>query len=92
MSSGSEKHGLKIDEGSRKLRKQEIDFMRLIEQQNLQRVEKLTKQRRNNKITGFALGGTVLAIYFYSMLSVKQEKFLDDFEEPKKIEVPNKQL
>lgn len=34
---------------------------------------------------GCILGGTVFGIYLYSMFSVKQEKFLDDFEEPKKI-------
>ncbi|XP_055595233.1 cytochrome c oxidase assembly factor 3, mitochondrial [Uranotaenia lowii] len=93
-SGGSEKqqHGFKIDEPGRQLKKSEIDFMRLIEQQNLQRVQKLQRQRRNNKLTGFALGGTVLAIYLYSMFSVKQERFLDDFEEPLKVEkVPEKQ-
>lgn len=93
MSSGPEqqKHGLKIDDTTRKLKKSEIDFMRLIEQQNLQRVQKLQRQRRNNKITALALGGSVLGIYLYSMYSVKQERFLDDFEEPLKVEVPEKQ-
>ncbi|KXJ82206.1 hypothetical protein RP20_CCG015022 [Aedes albopictus] len=93
MSSGPEqqKHGLKIDDTTRKLKKTEIDFMRLIEQQNLQRVQKLQRQRRNNKITALALGGSVLGIYLYSMYSVKQERFLDDFEEPLKVEVPDKQ-
>ncbi|XP_055629439.1 cytochrome c oxidase assembly factor 3, mitochondrial [Toxorhynchites rutilus septentrionalis] len=91
MSSGSEQHGFKIDDTNRKLKKTEIDFMRLIEQQNLERVQKLQRQRKNNKIVGLALGGTVLGIYLYSIVSVKQEKFLDDFEEPLKIEVPEKQ-
>ncbi|EAT38597.1 AAEL009526-PA [Aedes aegypti] len=93
MSSGPEQqqHGLKIDDTTRKLKKSEIDFMRLIEQQNLQRVQKLQRQRRNSKITALALGGTVLGIYLYSMYSVKQERFLDDFEEPLKVEVPDKQ-
>lgn len=95
MSSGPEKqqqqHGFKIDDSSRKLKKTEIDFMRLIEQQNLQRVQKLQRQRRNNKLTGFILGGTVFGIYLYSMLSVKQERFLDDFEEPLKVEKVEKQ-
>lgn len=90
MSSNSEKHSFKIDDSSRKLKKSEIDFMRLIEQQNLQRVEKLQRQRRNNKITALSLGATVIGIYLYSMLSVKQERFLDDFEEPAKVQVPEK--
>lgn len=93
MSSGSEQkeHNFKIDDSTRKLKKSEIDFMRLIEKQNLERVQKLQRQNRNNKITALSLGGTVFAIYLYSMYSVKQEKFLDDFEEPLKVEVTQKQ-
>ncbi|XP_052871832.1 cytochrome c oxidase assembly factor 3, mitochondrial [Anopheles cruzii] len=93
MSSGEGAKGeFKIAEPGRQLKRAEVDFMRLIEQQNLQRVQKLQRQRRNNKLTGLALGGTVLSIYLYSMFSVKQEKFLDDFEEPIKLEVENKAL
>lgn len=93
MSSGPEKqHGFKIDDSSRKLNKAEIDFMRLIEKQNLERVQKLQRLRRNNKLTALALGSSVLGIYFYSMFSVKQERFLDDFEEPLKVEKPETQL
>jgi len=36
-------------------------------------------------MTAGALGVSVLAIYGYSIFSVQQEKFLDDFEEPKKV-------
>lgn len=39
-----------------------------------------------------ALGVSVLGIYGYSMYAVKQEKFLDDFEEPAKEELTQKQL
>lgn len=54
----------------------------------------------NNKISkianftfsGLALGFSVLSIYGYSMYAVKQEKFLDDFEEPAKEEIPQKQF
>uniref|UniRef100_A0A182WD59 Cytochrome c oxidase assembly factor 3 n=1 Tax=Anopheles minimus TaxID=112268 RepID=A0A182WD59_9DIPT len=91
-SSEAPKSEFKIEGTGRTLKKTEVDFMRLIEQQNLQRVQKLQRQRRNNKLTGIALGGTVLGIYLYSMFSVKQEKFLDDFEEPIKLEVENKAL
>ncbi|XP_050081089.1 cytochrome c oxidase assembly factor 3, mitochondrial [Anopheles maculipalpis] len=91
-SSEAPKSGFKIEGAGRQLKKTEVDFMRLIEQQNLQRVQKLQRQRRNNKLTGIVLGGTVLSIYLYSMFSVKQEKFLDDFEEPVKLEVENKAL
>lgn len=83
----SEPPKVKYSEG--KLSKTQLDFMRLIEQQNLERVQKLQRVRRNNIITACCLGAGVLGIYAYSMLSVRQENFLDDFEEPKKIERPN---
>lgn len=76
---------LKIADQKRNLRPIEIDFIKLIEKQNVERVLKLKKTRKNNLITAAALGGTVLAIYGYSLFAVKQEKFLDDFEEPIKI-------
>lgn len=47
----------------RNLRPVEIDFIKLIEKQNVERVLKLKKTRKNNLITAAALGGTVLAIY-----------------------------
>lgn len=37
---------------NRKLKQTEIDFMKLIEEQNLQRVLKLKKTRKNNILTG----------------------------------------
>lgn len=76
----------KVKYAEGKLDKTQIEFMRLIEKQNLERVEKLKKLRKNNLITASLLGAGVIGIYAYSMLSVKQEKFLDDFEEPKKIQ------
>lgn len=62
------------------------DYMKLVEDQNFRRVERLKRLRRNNLITGLTLGAGVLSIYAYSMLAVKQETFLDDFDEPKKLE------
>uniref|UniRef100_A0A1L8DZP0 Cytochrome c oxidase assembly factor 3 n=2 Tax=Nyssomyia neivai TaxID=330878 RepID=A0A1L8DZP0_9DIPT len=76
---------VKYADPKRPLKPAEVDFMKLIEQQNLERVLKLKRTRKNNLITALTLGGTVFAIYAYSMLAVKQEKFLDDFEEPKKV-------
>jgi len=70
--------------GEAKLNKTQLEFMKIIEQQNLERVQKLQKTRRNNIVTACCLGAGVLGIYAYSMFSVAQEKFLDDFEEPKK--------
>lgn len=85
MSSGQEnQRKIKYAEG--KIDKAQLEFMRIIEEQNLQRVTKLKKLRRNNLITAGVLGASVLGIYAYSMFSVHQERFLDDFEEPKKVQ------
>lgn len=69
----------------RKFKQSELDFMKFIERQNLERVTKLKALRKRNVWTGLVIGGTVLSIYLYSMLAIKQEKFLDDFNEPQKI-------
>lgn len=71
----------------RKLKQTELDFMKVIERQNLLRVSKLKALRKRNILTGLGVGATVLSIYLYSMLAVKQEKFLDDFNEPQKVAV-----
>lgn len=73
-----------------KLKQSDIDFIKSFEKQNFERVQKLKKIRRNNLITGSLLGLGVFGIYFYSMWAVRQESFLDDFDEPAKIIVDNK--
>jgi hypothetical protein len=60
----------------------ELDYIRLIERQNRERVLKLQKLRRANLWTAGIIGAGVFSIYLYSMLAVKQENFLDDFNEP----------
>lgn len=73
----------KID--ATKVRQSDLDFMKFVEKQNLERVLKLKRTRRNNLITGGLLGLGVFSIYFYSIFAVRQEKFLDDFDEPVKV-------
>ncbi|XP_065161295.1 cytochrome c oxidase assembly factor 3, mitochondrial [Atheta coriaria] len=68
-----------------KLKQSDLNFIKLVEKQNRERVEKLKRIRRNNNITGAIIGCGVLGIYFYSMYAVRQERFLDDFDEPIKI-------
>lgn len=68
-----------------KLTAAQLAFMKLTEQENLKRVKKLEGLRRRNWLTGWTLGFCVLSIYGYTILSIKQEKFLDDFNEPEKI-------
>jgi hypothetical protein len=57
--------------------------MKILEKQNIDRVSKLKRLRRNNLLTGFALLGGVLSIYAYSIVAVKQEKFLDEVDDSK---------
>lgn len=80
-----QKLNVKYADSSLKLDKAQLEFMKLIEEQNLERVQKLRRLRRNNLMTAGALITSVVGIYAYSILSVKQEKFLDDFEEPRKV-------
>ncbi|XP_021186698.1 cytochrome c oxidase assembly factor 3, mitochondrial [Helicoverpa armigera] len=70
------------------LKSAEIAYMKLIEQKNRERVQKLQQIAKKNRITGLALGGGVLSVYLYSIFAVKQETFLDDFEEPVKVQQP----
>lgn len=68
-----------------KLSAAQIAFMKLTEKENLKRVQRLDAIRRRNWITGWTLGFCVLSIYGYTILTVKQERFLDDFNEPEKV-------
>lgn len=68
-----------------KLRKAELDFIKAIEKENFERVQKLKRIRKTNLITGCLVGAGVLSIYGYTIWAVRQESFLDDFDEPPKI-------
>lgn len=78
----------KIAPGSkdRVLKQAELDYMKIIEQKNRERVIKLQQIGKRNRITGLSIGAGVVGIYLYSIFAVKQETFLDDFEEPAKIQ------
>lgn len=64
----------------------EIAYMRLIEEKNRQRVKRLQQIAKKNRITGLSIGLGVLGVYAYSIFAVKQETFLDDFNEPVKVQ------
>lgn len=87
MSGADTKHSFKITNPSEgpKLTAAQLAFMKLTEQENLKRVQKLELIRKRNWMTGWTLGLCVLSIYGYTILTVKQERFLDDFQEPEKI-------
>ncbi|KAF6205728.1 hypothetical protein GE061_019901 [Apolygus lucorum] len=54
---------------SKEANKNIIDFIKLAEKNNLERVRKLQRLRRNNLITAFSLGAGVLGIYGYSIFA-----------------------
>ncbi|XP_046396503.1 cytochrome c oxidase assembly factor 3, mitochondrial [Ischnura elegans] len=70
----------KVDRSN--LGRTDLGYIRQVEEQTRKRAERLQKMRRGNLITGFALTAGVFGIYIYSIVAVKQEKFLDDFEPP----------
>lgn len=74
---------LDISNDRLKLSQAQLDYMKILEKQNIDRVSKLKRLRRNNIFTGVALLGGVISIYAYSILAVKQEKFLDEVDESK---------
>ncbi|KAJ9590947.1 hypothetical protein L9F63_016045 [Diploptera punctata] len=53
-----------------------VDYMKIVEKENLRRVQELRKIRQRNVRTGLILGGGVLGIYLYTIFSVRQEKVL----------------
>lgn len=58
----------------RKLKKSEIDFMKLIEEQNLQRVLKLKRTRKNNILVGKSTKDE----NFISFCGRERERFLQN--------------
>ncbi|XP_071555803.1 cytochrome c oxidase assembly factor 3, mitochondrial-like isoform X1 [Temnothorax nylanderi] len=67
-----------------KLKSTDIVYMKRLEEQNLQRGIRVQGYRKANNRLAIGLGLTVIGIYAYTIYSVKQEKFLDDFEMPEK--------
>jgi len=56
-------------------------FIRDVEKRNLQRINNLLRIRRRNLFTGIGLAVFVGCVYTYSILAVRQEKFLDEIVE-----------
>jgi len=80
MSGDNQMPKLNLEQDGQKLSQSQLYYMRLVEQQNMERVMKLAKQRKSNVMTASLLGIGVMAIYTYSIYSVKQEKFLDELD------------
>lgn len=67
-----------------KIRFTDVVYMKRMEQKNLERAQRVVGYRKTNNRTAIALALGVIGIYSYTIYSVKQEKFLDDFEVPQK--------
>lgn len=68
-----------------KLSQTQLKFMQLVEEENLKRAKQLKNIRVRNRWIGLGCAAAVLGIYSYTIYSIKQEKFLDDFDEPEKV-------
>lgn len=76
---------LDLKKDQRKLTPTDLINMKRVEEINLQRVTKLTQIRKKNIFTAAFLAFGVIGIYAYTIGAVKQEEFLDDFNEPEKM-------
>lgn len=85
MSSDSKDFAPKVDFEKDKLTAVQKEFMYRIQQQNNARIAKLTAKKRRGGLTGLILGISAASIYAYTIYAIKQERFLDDFNEPEKI-------
>lgn len=59
-----------------------LDQIKVTEKANLKRYRDFRRTLIGGRISGAVLSATALGIYFYTMYAVKQETFLDDFDEP----------
>ena len=57
-------------------------YMNKINKRNAERFEKEKKTQFHYRVTGAILISCALSIYAYTMYSIRQEKFLDDFDVP----------
>ena len=57
--------------------KKELEFQKMV------RYRLISPHRRRNALLGVGIFGMIVGIYAYSILSVKQEKFLDEEFEKK---------
>jgi len=80
--SGDRMQKLDLTKDSHLLKDIELQYIKKFEERNRERVKTLRKLRQRNLMTGFLVATGVFSIYAYSMYAVKQEKFLDDFDEP----------
>ncbi|XP_022660881.1 cytochrome c oxidase assembly factor 3, mitochondrial-like [Varroa jacobsoni] len=71
----------KVDVSKEYVQSAQLNYMKILEKENSDRVAKLLKTRSRNRYTALGLGIFVICIYAYSINSVKQEHFLDELDE-----------
>ncbi|KAI2809693.1 hypothetical protein RDWZM_003109 [Blomia tropicalis] len=62
-------------------------FIRKAQKREQEKFNKVNMIRARNRFSGLFMAAVVGSIYAYTLLAVKQEKFLDELDEP---ETPNK--
>jgi len=77
---GQSAHMVDMAKEFEKLNVADQHFIKKVEKMNLDRAKDTKLLRNRNKITGGIIASLVVGIYAYTILSVKQEKFLDDFD------------
>lgn len=85
MDDGDRMPKVSLDKEGQKLTNIEKEYMQRLQRQNIERIQKLNLTRRKNRIVGTVLGLGVISIYSYTIWAIKQESFLDDFNEPEKV-------
>jgi len=59
----------------------QLRYKKIMENENAERATKLMKRTMQNRRIGLGLGCFVLAVYGYTINSVKQETFLDSLDD-----------
>ena len=65
-----------------------MDLVKKAEEMKLNHAEKHRQRRRKDWIVGGSCLAVAVGIYAFTIFSIKQEKFLDDFEMPDPLEEP----
>ncbi|XP_051172924.1 cytochrome c oxidase assembly factor 3, mitochondrial [Leptopilina boulardi] len=84
MTDNLQKVNIKTD---RKLTPTDLINIKRIEEINRKRVARVKIVQKKNIFTALSLAALAGGIYIYTIKSMKQEEFLDDFNEPEKITV-----
>ena len=57
-------------------------YIKRFEDRHLRNVERRSRERRRARVIGLSFGALVLGIYIYTIIRVRQETFLDNFDIP----------